>query len=59
MILFLVPTIRELTKILDKKSEQWKDLIKIGRTHFQDAVPLTFGQEISGWSKKYQDGQSN
>ena len=48
----LVPTIRELTKILDKKSKEWKDLIKIGRTHFQDAVPLTFGQE-------YQDGQSN
>jgi len=48
----LVPTIRELTKILDKKSEEWKNLIKIGRTHFQDAVPLTFGQEISGWSEQ-------
>ena len=42
----LVPTIREFTKVLDKKSEEWKDLIKIGRTHFQDAVPLTFGQLI-------------
>ena len=54
----LVPTIRELTKILDKKSEQWKDLIKIGRTHFQDAVPLTFGQEISGWSEQLKDAEN-
>ena len=51
----LVPTIRELTKTLDKKSKQWKDLIKIGRTHFQDAVPITLGQEISGWSEQLKD----
>jgi len=54
----LVPTIRELTNILDKKSEEWKDLIKIGRTHFQDAVPLTFGQEISGWSEQLKDAEN-
>ena len=54
----LVPTIRELTKVLDKKSEEWKDLIKIGRTHFQDAVPLTFGQEISGWSEQLKDAEN-
>ena len=54
----LVPTITELTKILDKKSEDWKDLIKIGRTHFQDAVPLTFGQEISGWSEQLKDAEN-
>jgi len=54
----LVPTIRELTKIFDKKSEEWKDLIKIRRTHFQDAVPLTFGQEISGWSEQLKDAEN-
>ena len=54
----LVPTIRELTRVLDKKSEEWKDLIKIGRTHFQDAVPLTFGQEISGWSEQLKDAEN-
>ncbi len=54
----LIPTIRELTKILDKKSEEWKDLIKIGRTHFQDAVPLTFGQEISAWSEQLKDAEN-
>jgi len=58
LIINLVPTIRELTKVLDKKSEEWKDLIKIGRTHFQDAVPLTFGQEISGWSEQLKDAEN-
>ncbi|MDF2669574.1 MAG: fumC [Paenibacillus sp.] len=38
-----------LRKTLREKSEAYKDLIKIGRTHLQDATPLTFGQEISGW----------
>ena len=32
-----------------KKEEEFKDIIKIGRTHLQDATPLTLGQEISGW----------
>ena len=45
----LVPSIRELTNILDKKSREWKDLIKIGRTHLQDATPLPLGQEFSGY----------
>lgn len=34
---------------LDKKQKKYWDVVKIGRTHLQDAVPLTFGQEISGW----------
>ena len=53
----LVPSIKELTKVLDKKSRQWKDLIKIGRTHFQDAVPITLGQEVSAWSKQLKDAE--
>ena len=55
----LVPSIRELTKILDLKSSEWKDLIKIGRTHFQDAVPITLGQEVSAWSKQIKDAEDS
>ena len=43
--------------LLDKKSNEWKDLIKIGRTHFQDAVPITLGQEVSAWSKQLKDAE--
>ena len=53
----LVPSIREITMLLDKKSNEWKDLIKIGRTHFQDAVPITLGQEVSAWSKQLKDAE--
>ena len=51
----LIPSIKELTKVLDRKSNEWKNLIKIGRTHFQDAVPISLGQEISAWSKQLKD----
>ncbi|MFL2880295.1 MAG: class II fumarate hydratase [Prochlorococcus marinus subsp. pastoris] len=53
----LVPSIKELTKVLDSKSNKWKDLIKIGRTHFQDAVPISLGQEVSAWSKQLKDAE--
>ena len=53
----LVPSIREITMLLDKKSNEWKNLIKIGRTHFQDAVPITLGQEVSAWSKQLKDAE--
>ncbi|WP_153723434.1 class II fumarate hydratase [Sporosarcina cascadiensis] len=45
----VVPAIDKLKKTLHQKSEDFKDIIKIGRTHLQDATPLTLGQEISGW----------
>lgn len=45
----LIPGLEQLHKALKEKSEAWKDIIKIGRTHTQDAVPLTLGQEFSGW----------
>lgn len=45
----LVPSLREFTETLKAKSEKYKDLVKTGRTHLQDAAPLTLGQEISGW----------
>ncbi|WKA51449.1 class II fumarate hydratase [Planococcus liqunii] len=45
----LIPAIQKLKATLDEKSKQFDDIIKIGRTHLQDATPLTLGQEISGW----------
>tara|TARA_Y100000766_G_C18884993_1_gene595379 strand:+ start:247 stop:1632 length:1386 start_codon:yes stop_codon:yes gene_type:complete len=53
----LAPAIKELTKVLDRKSCEWDHLIKIGRTHFQDAVPITLGQEVSAWSKQIKDAE--
>ena len=45
----LIPAIEKLEKTLDEKSKEYNDIVKIGRTHLQDATPLTLGQEISGW----------
>ncbi|MDT8862937.1 class II fumarate hydratase [Alkalihalobacillus sp. MEB130] len=47
----LLPAIEKLKETLDKKSEQFSDVVKIGRTHLQDATPVTLGQEISGWHR--------
>lgn len=45
----LLPSLRLLKETLAKLSEENASVIKVGRTHLQDATPLTFGQEISGW----------
>ena len=45
----LLPSVRGLRDALAAKAEAWDDIVKIGRTHLQDAVPLTLGQEIGGW----------
>ena len=45
----LLPAIAKLRTTLQAKSEAFADIVKIGRTHLQDATPLTLGQEISGW----------
>lgn len=45
----VLPALVKLKDVLHKKSEEFTDIIKIGRTHLQDATPLTLGQEISGW----------
>jgi len=45
----LLPVLKKLRDELKKKSMEFKDIIKIGRTHLQDAVPLTLGQEFSGY----------
>src|ERR1035437_7319817 len=45
----LKPEVRALRDVLAQKSEAFKDIVKIGRTHLQDATPLTLGQEFSGY----------
>jgi fumarate hydratase class II len=45
----LKPAIQKLKEALEKKSDEFKDIIKIGRTHLMDATPLTLGQEFSGY----------
>ena len=45
----LLPAVKKLRDVLLAKSLEFADIVKIGRTHLQDATPLTFGQEFSGW----------
>jgi len=45
----LIPRVQKLRNALEEKVRQWSDIVKIGRTHLQDAVPLTLGQEFSGY----------
>jgi fumarate hydratase, class II len=52
----LLPALRYLRNALNDKSEQWKHIIKIGRTHTQDATPLTLGQEFSGYRQQIENG---
>jgi fumarate hydratase class II len=46
----LLPRVRSLQQAISTTGAQWDDVVKIGRTHLQDAVPLTVGQEWSGWA---------
>ncbi len=52
----LLPALHKLHGALKTKSEAWKDIIKIGRTHTQDATPLTLGQEFSGYAAQVENG---
>jgi fumarate hydratase class II len=45
----LIPAVTALHDAINHKAEEWKDIVKIGRTHMQDATPLTLGQEWSGY----------
>ncbi|WAA12587.1 class II fumarate hydratase [Fervidibacillus halotolerans] len=45
----LLPALEQFKGVLDEKAKEYADIVKIGRTHLQDATPLTLGQEISGW----------
>ena len=50
-----LPALRNLKISLDKKSEEFKDIVKIGRTHMMDATPITLGQEFSAFSKQIEN----
>jgi fumarate hydratase class II len=52
----LLPALRKLHKALHDKAEAWTRIIKIGRTHTQDATPLTLGQEFSGYAQQVENG---
>src|SRR5215469_1487487 len=50
-----IPALKRLRDAIDAKSKQWADVVKIGRTHLEDAVPLTVGQEWSGYAGALED----
>ena len=52
----LLPALEQMHKSLDKKAKEFKKIIKIGRTHLQDATPLTLGQEFSGYAYQLEMG---
>ncbi|HEY7799561.1 MAG TPA: class II fumarate hydratase [Hyphomonadaceae bacterium] len=52
----LIPALEHLHTALKAKSAEWKKIIKIGRTHTQDATPLTLGQEFSGYARQVENG---
>nr|WP_288931432.1 class II fumarate hydratase [uncultured Allomuricauda sp.] len=51
-----IPGVEQLKNTLDKKSKEFKDVVKIGRTHLMDATPLTLGQEFSGYVSQLDHG---
>src|SRR5206468_10164617 len=48
----LLPAMRQLRESLARKSEEFWDVVKIGRTHLQDATPIRLGQEFSGYTRQ-------
>ncbi|MDC3424691.1 class II fumarate hydratase [Aquibacillus sp. 3ASR75-11] len=54
----VVPALKTLKGTLMEKMKEFQDIVKIGRTHLQDATPLTLGQEISGWHRMLEKTES-
>ena len=52
----LIPALQKLRNALNDKAQAWKAIVKIGRTHTQDATPLTLGQEFSGYTQQVENG---
>jgi fumarate hydratase class II len=52
----LIPALRKLHNALNDKAQAWRDIVKIGRTHTQDATPLTLGQEFGGYTQQVENG---
>ena len=55
----LIPSLKEMLSVLQKKTKEFKKIIKIGRTHMQDATPLTLGDEFSGYSEQIKNDLDN
>jgi fumarate hydratase class II len=55
----LLPEVEKLARAIEAKADAWKDVVKIGRTHLEDAVPLTVGDEWSGWAAQIRDALEN
>ncbi len=55
----LLPSVEALRDAVAAKAEEWKEIVKIGRTHLQDATPLTLGQEWSGYASALDDDLAN
>ena len=53
---YVLPALQRLREVLDQKAEAFNDVVKIGRTHFMDATPLTVGQELSGYVSQLDHG---
>jgi fumarate hydratase class II len=56
VVVRLIPALEHLHRALDAKATAWADIIKIGRTHTQDATPVTLGQEFSGYAQQIANG---
>jgi len=52
----LIPALQKLRNALNDKAQAWKAIVKIGRTHTQDATPITLGQEFSGYTQQVENG---
>lgn len=52
----LLPALKRLQRGIEVKAKAWKNIVKLGRTHMQDATPLTLGQEFSGYARLLADG---
>ncbi len=55
----LLPALTQLRRTLDGQAREWAGLVKVGRTHLQDAVPIALGQEISAWSSQLEQAQQS
>ena len=53
---YTIPSVKELEKTLSKKANDFKNIVKIGRTHFMDATPLSLGMEFSGYATQLKNG---
>ena len=54
----LIPRLRRLQQALEARAAEWADIVKIGRTHMMDAVPVTLGQEFAAWARQAELGMA-